>query len=305
MKKTCPKDSITILDGGIGRELLRMGAPFRQPEWSALALMESPESVRQVHRNFARAGSDILTTNSYALVPFHIGESRFCSNGSSLADLSGRLAYEVAQKHGCKVAASLPPLFGSYRPDLFLPEKAQSILTILITALSPYADIWLAETLSLIAEAEAVMKALAEDSRPVWLSFTLDDAPSSSRDTPRLRSGEAVTEAVRYAAGNGAEAVLFNCSQPEVMEDAIRISLKEMEHCNQHLPIGVYANAFPSQARGAQANVTLQPVRKNPSPEDYAAFAKSWVKQGASIIGGCCGIGPEHIRTLRSALKER
>ena len=65
-------DSLVILDGGTGRELARRGAPFRQPEWSALALIEGPQFVSAVHRAYVEAGADVITTNSYALVPFHI-----------------------------------------------------------------------------------------------------------------------------------------------------------------------------------------------------------------------------------------
>jgi S-methylmethionine-dependent homocysteine/selenocysteine methylase len=53
--------NIVILDGGMGRELARMGAPFRQPEWSALALMEAPHFVRQAHDAFIAAGSQVIT----------------------------------------------------------------------------------------------------------------------------------------------------------------------------------------------------------------------------------------------------
>lgn len=66
---------LTLLDGGLGRELKRLGAPFRQPEWSALALMEAPECVTQTHQAFIQAGAEVITTNAYALVPFHIGET--------------------------------------------------------------------------------------------------------------------------------------------------------------------------------------------------------------------------------------
>ena len=65
----------------MGRELQRIGAPFRQPEWSALALIEAPAKVAQVHASFAAAGAQILTTNSYALVPFHLGAERFAELG--------------------------------------------------------------------------------------------------------------------------------------------------------------------------------------------------------------------------------
>ena len=58
----------------MGRELHRMGAPFKQPEWSALALMLAPDTVSQAHRRFVEAGAEVITTNSYALVPFHIGD---------------------------------------------------------------------------------------------------------------------------------------------------------------------------------------------------------------------------------------
>ena len=91
-------EDVLILDGGMGRELQAMGAPFRQPEWSALALIEAramrcacgrwktecdlslpqaPEKVAYAHAAFVQAGADVITTNSYALVPYHIGEARF------------------------------------------------------------------------------------------------------------------------------------------------------------------------------------------------------------------------------------
>ena len=115
---------ITLLDGGMGRELMRMGAPFRQPEWSALALLEAPEYVVRAHEVFARAGAEVLTTNSYAVVPFHLGAERFRNEGLRLADLAGRLARQAAGP-GARVAGSLPPVFGSYRPNLLIPPRCR------------------------------------------------------------------------------------------------------------------------------------------------------------------------------------
>ena len=84
--------TVKILDGGMGRELKRMGAPFQQPEWSALALMQGPQFVRQAHDAFVQGGAQIITTNSYAVVPFHIGQERFDARGVALARLAGELA---------------------------------------------------------------------------------------------------------------------------------------------------------------------------------------------------------------------
>jgi S-methylmethionine-dependent homocysteine/selenocysteine methylase len=80
----------------MGRELARIGAPFRQPEWSALALMEGPDWVVEAHLNFVEAGAQVITTNSYACVPFHIGADGFTQRGRELATLSGVLARKAA-----------------------------------------------------------------------------------------------------------------------------------------------------------------------------------------------------------------
>jgi S-methylmethionine-dependent homocysteine/selenocysteine methylase len=128
---------VIILDGGMGRQLSRMGAPFRLPEWSALALIEAPHFVSDAHDAFIAAGAEVITTNSYALAPARIGEARFASDGLRLVDLSGRLAREAADRarEPVQVAGSLPPVFESYRPDLFDEQRAPAILDVLVSGL--------------------------------------------------------------------------------------------------------------------------------------------------------------------------
>ncbi len=303
MAKTNHPSHITLLDGGMGRELLRMGAPFRQPEWSALSLMEAPDLVRKAHEAFAAAGSDILTTNNYAVVPFHIGEELFATEGANLTALAGQLARQAASAFGCKVAGSIPPLFGSYRPDLFIPERAPALLKIIIDALSPHVDLWLAETTSSISEAQAVTDALSGDDRPLWISFTLLDGGESQEKTPRLRSNQKVISAVNSVIEFGTAAILFNCSQPEVMSLAIDTAIHELKRLKVDLPVGVYANAFPAMQKDALANSAMEEIRQDLDPAGYLDFVDTWCRLGATIIGGCCGIGPEHIAALHERLK--
>ena len=66
------------------------------------------------------------------------------------------------------------------------------------------------------------------------------------------------------------------------------------------IPIGVYANAFVPLAALTEANEALSALRADVSPQVYAEWARDWVASGAQIVGGCCGIGPEHIAELRS-----
>lgn len=293
-----------LLDGGTGRELARLGAPFRVPEWSALALIEAPEFVTRVHESYVAAGAQVITCNSYAIVPFHLGQERFDADGERLAELAGRLARRVADAapHPVRVAGSLPPVCGSYRPDLFNAAQARPVLQTLVRGLSPSVDMWLAETLGSAKEAELVRTVLAKDARPLWLSFTLRDTALGPGQLPVLRSGEPVAVAVMAAVRLKAEAILFNCSQPEVMEAAVEVARRVRDAMHVQLQLGAYANAFPPQPADADASGALDPIREDLTPEGYCEFARLWQAKGATIVGGCCGIGPEHIARLRSLM---
>lgn len=278
---------VTVLDGGMSRELMRVGAPFRQPEWSALALLEAPDLVRAAHAEFARAGAEVITTNAYAVVPFHLGTERFATDGARLAALAGALARDVADEFGVRVAGCLPPPLGSYRPDLFEPREAAAILDVLVAAQAPFVDVWLAETLSSIAEAELAASLVHGSGVPVWLSFTVDDDDGS-----RLRSGEPVEEAVARAVAAGAEVVAFNCSSPVAIEAAVRAA-----RMHDGVRLGAYANAL-EHARGEGANEGLSKVRDDATPAAFCEWADRWIDAGAMVVGGCCGIDAPHIRTL-------
>lgn len=295
--------NLVLLDGGMGRELQRRGAPFRQPEWSALALSEAPEQVEAVHRAYIEAGAQVITSNSYAVVPFHIGEARFTAEGEALAARAGQLARQavVASGQPVRVAGSLPPLFGSYRPDLFEPARVDEVLQPLIRGLAPHVDLWLAETQSSLAEVRAIAARLPGDGKPLWLSFTLKDEDVD--EIPRLRSGEPVAEAAQLAVELGAGALLFNCSQPEVMAAALDTARATFAAAGVEIPFGAYANAFPPQPEEATANDGLDPLRPDLDPPGYLSFAQDWQARGASLIGGCCGIGPEHIAVLNQRLR--
>ena len=293
---------IHILDGGMGRELEKIGAPFRQPEWSALALMQTPELVREVHTHFLNAGATVITTNAYALVPFHIGETAFNEQAFSLAESAAKLAKEAVtfqqdKSNKLSVAGSVPPAFGSYRPDLFDAGRVAEILTPLIKAQAPFVDVWLIETACSIEEAKAVVSLIKRlSSLPIWLSFSLQNR-ASSNEPVTLRSGELLEEITPLL--NHVDSVLFNCSQPEEMESALAIT----RQLNEKIATGAYANSFSERKRQHEANAILSELRGDITPQRYADYAQSWIAAGASIIGGCCGIGPEHIKAISDSVK--
>jgi len=292
--------SITVLDGGMGKELARIGAPFRQPEWSALALMEDPDWVRTAHNNFVAAGAEVITTNAYAVVPFHLGEELFHQRAFELAKLAATLAREVADKAGrpVRVAGCLPPLFGSYEPEKFDAALAPAAYSMLVDAQVGQVDLWLGETISSISEFEAIRDAVAGIDLELWASFTLEDHVSGTE--ARLRSGESIPEMVE-AVGGDASAILFNCSQPERFEEGLRQLVVALGENPLSIAVGVYANAFVEKEADYAANEALMDHRHDLTPEVYCQFATRWISLGASIVGGCCGIGPDHIAALTAA----
>nr|WP_319249404.1 homocysteine S-methyltransferase family protein [uncultured Celeribacter sp.] len=297
-------NQITVLDGGMSRELQRWGAALRQPEWSALALIETPEIVQTAHEAFLKAGAEVITVNSYAVVPFHLGEERFGKEGAELAKRASHLARVAADKFpGARVAGCLPPPCGSYMPEAFDAAVAGPILDVLVTAMQDDVDLWLGETLSSLAEARAAVGAAKATGKPIWLSFTLRDSAGATEAAPALRSGELVDDAARLAADVGAEALLFNCSMPEVMEAAVKTARAALGAAP--MPIGVYANAFESQDDDGAANEVISRVREDMTPLGYLKWVDTWIAAGAMMVGGCCGIESTHIREIATHLASR
>ncbi len=296
---------LTILDGGMGRELRDIGAPFSQPLWSAQALIEAPEYIKTAHQNFVDAGAEIISANSYACVPFHLGEELYQSDGARLAGQAAAIAESVIVKNVLSnnrvlAAGVIPPAFGSYRPDLFKKDQAKKIISALFQAQDPHVDLWLAETISSLQEFEVIHAVLTNSDKDCYYSFTLND--SATREA-QLRSGQSVKIAAALICFTGAKGLFFNCSVPEVMELAIIEAKEVIENYGADVEIGVYANNFMPINAAHEANDTLQSMRAL-SPEDYLAYAKRWYALGASTIGGCCGIGPAHIKVLAEWKKE-
>ncbi|MGF1753947.1 homocysteine S-methyltransferase family protein [Vibrio makurazakiensis] len=289
---------LVILDGGMGRELQENGAPFSQPLWSAQALIESPKHVHQAHHNFISAGAEIITANSYACVPFHLGQERYLAEGAKLARQAAVIAQEAVSdtqaSSPVSVAGVIPPAFGSYRPDLFEAEQAVEIYSNLFHAQEPHVDLWIAETISSLQEFEAIHSVLKDSTKDAYYAFSLEDTLSSES---KLRSGQSVKIATALCCFTKVKGIFFNCSIPEVMEQAIVDAKEVIEQYGLDLEIGVYANNFMPIKAEHEANDTLQSMREL-TPSEYLNYAKHWHELGATIIGGCCGIGPTHIQAL-------
>ena len=286
----------TLLDGGMGRELQRRGLIEPATIWSGSALIDHPETVRDIHVAFIAAGADVITTSNYGIVPSLLAMEGMADRLDELTDTAVTLAREARKKAGVpvRIAGSLPPLDTSYRPDkVGAPDEIAEVYGHIAGRLARGVDLLICETMSSADEALGAARGAATTGLPIWVAWSLDDAANG-----RLRSGETVTDALAALDGVAVEAYLFNCCMPE----AVTRALPELRAATS-ARVGAYANAFvPLPADYVMGAEGGHPIRGDMSPATYTDLARGWRAAGADIIGGCCGIGPDYIAALRAAL---
>lgn len=289
--------TVTILDGGMGQELLARSGDAPTPLWSTQVMMDHPGLVAQVHADYFAAGAEVATTNTYAI---HRDRLRAAGIEDRFAELHAQALAEARaarDAHGRgRIAGSIGPLVASYRPEVHPPfEVAVPLYAEVAGLLGPQVDLILCETVASLAHADAVLAGAVAARRPVWLAVTVMDT-----DGTRLRSGERVADLARVLRGRAA-AVLANCSAPEAMAAALD-ALAPLG-----LPLGAYANGFKRITEDFlkdRPTVDALEARPEMTPALYARFARGWAAQGASIIGGCCETTPAHIAAVAQALHE-
>ena len=289
---------ITLLDGGMGQELLARSGDEPTPLWATRVMLDHPGLVRDIHAAYFAAGATIATTNTYAihhdrLAGFGLDPMFHALHLRALAE-----AHDAKAAHGSgRIAGSMGPLIASYRPEVTLPvDQAAPLYAEIAGILGPHVDLILCETMASILMCQGAILGAAAAQRPVWLSITVDD-----HDGSRLRSGEPITDLRKILQNSPVTAVLANCSVPEAMTAAMAAL------ATLGLPFGAYANGFTHISGNFLKNAsTVKELthRHDLTPEKYADFAMSWVNMGATIIGGCCEVGPGHIRLLAERLRD-
>ena len=285
-----------FLDGALGSILLDRANKSSSGLWSAQFLLEDPEAIKSLYEEYIGIGSDLITTNTYSTIPSYLNKEKISAKMPELVAIAGKLAKEVANQHDqVRVAGSLPPLEESYRPDLVLTEgEALPIYKTLIEGLLPYVDIFLCETISSIQETQNVLKALDLYNKeiPIWLSWTLKE---DKKDL--LRSGESIEEAFKFAEKYNPEAYLFNCTDPNAISSGLEVLQRLTDK-----PIGGYPNVF-SVPDGWTLDNDVVTLKNDLTKKSFSSFCQTWKENGASIFGGCCGIGPELMAEMISSLK--
>ena len=277
---------VLIFDGAMGTEIYKRHF-FLNACYDALSL-QSPDTIRAIHRDYAEAGADVLTTNSFGANANKLAAHGLADKVGDINLAAARLAREVAG-HRCWVAGSVGPLgevpFGR---ELSEDERTSTLCEQISALRAGGVDFVLFETLGSRADVERACRAMrAFADTPYIVSLTVDRNGESGRGEPlALLLGPLAGAAVPPVA------VGLNCGQgPESTLAALELLLPLTD-----LPVIVQPNAgTPKPVEGRMIYMT--------SPEYLATFAQRYVQLGARGVGGCCGTAPEHIRELARSLR--
>lgn len=287
---------ITLMDGAIGQELVRRGGNRATPLWSTQVMIDRPDLVARLHCDYFSVGATIATANTYALHRSRLARVGLEDQIPALVDTAMAQAEAARDIHGGRIAGSLGPLLASYRPDLDPdPDAAAIKFGELVALMRPRVDLFVIESVSSVREAAGALRGTDGCGRPVWLALTVND-----HDGTCLRSGEPLADIAPLVRDHDPEAVLINCTRPEAVPAALDI-IRQFGK-----PIGAYANGFTHIAEAFLKDaptVDALERRDDLGPAAYAEHAMGWIEHGATILGGCCEIGPAHIAELARRLR--
>ena len=295
-------EQCVILDGGISTELQRTGIPgYRVNDeelWGTGALYQAPQAVLKVHERYVAAGCDIISTNTWGILKAPELEARSfggvagASHWMDTARLGLRVAREAIHKAGKAGELALAFTIGG---DVNSRSRQNTLQLLTRIFQDDPPDLILLETLSLIQDdlTFPAVALLQETGIPVWLSFRrcrhgVCGVYGQHWGGPE---GDLFGRAAHRFEEMGVGALLINCL-PVTHVPGMLPWLRDFTD----LPLGVYPNLGRYLDPGWKFDDQI-------GPEEYARLAQAWRAEGAQIVGGCCGVTPEHIAEVRQSLQ--
>lgn len=305
MTSKTPLKQVMLLDGGLATELEAQGHDLSNPLWSARLLMKDPQVIVDAHLAYLRAGAQCIITASYQAS--HPG---FLQLGYTKAQATDAIlrSVELAQTaikiflnteqpvQAPKIAASIGP-YGAYLSDgseyrgdygVTVEQLIEFHAPRMELLSSSAADFLACETIPSLLEAQALSALLRQQDKPAWVSF-------SCADGGHLHDGTGIAHAAQVFADNEKVfAVGVNCTPPQHVPDLISCIKKSCEKA-----IVVYPNS------GEFFDAKTKTWHGTSNPDDCAEAAMRWLQSGATLIGGCCRMGPAHIAAMKAALSSQ
>jgi len=283
---------LVVIDGATGTECERRGVPKLDGAWNGGAALSHPDVVRQIHRDYLDAGAELIIANTFA-THRHALElagvaDDFVAYNRRGVELAVQARAEVAADHAV-VAAGIsnwtwegehPPL------DVLVRNSADQAAALAAGG----AELLILEMTIDIGRMWATLDGARTVGLPIWVGFTCgswEGAPIGDDGIVRLLDGQSLSDAIDALDGYDIGAVAIMHTSVDLIDACLDVALERWTG-----PIGVYAHS----ANDVYSDWVHDDVV---SPDTYRAVAQGWIDRGVRIIGGCCGIGPDHVRALK------
>ncbi len=289
-----------LIDGATGSESNRRGAPLQARGWSGGAALSHPDIVRQVHTDYLELGADFIASNTFATGRNVLSDVGVVETFEEVNRRAVELAVEARAAGGGRfdhvvVAGGISNwYFTDVEPVLEqLHDDTVTQATIMREA---GADLISLEMMVDIERLTTSLDAVSKVGLPVWVGFSIGPEeghdPSLLGEDIELRDGGLLADGVAVAAGYEAVDAMF------IMHTDVRLTEPALAAVARYWsgPLGAYAHA--AQELDASAYEYDDVI----TPAEYAAYVPAWQSAGATMIGGCCGIGPDHVRAVADAL---
>jgi len=292
-----------LLDGGLSNELEKQGCNLNHKLWSAKMLETNPEAIINAHLAYLNSGARCILTSSYqtsipgfmALGYDEVAAETYILKSVELAEEAIRrfmtLGLNVNKPF---IAASIGP-YGAFLADGseyignygISDEQLRDFHLPRIRILDrSSADFFACETIPSFQEAKVLAIILEETQKPAWISF-------SCKDEHHLNDGTDIEQCAAFFAKHpNVFAIGVNCTSPRYISGII----KSIRKSSGSKRIVVYPNSGEVYNAKSKTWVGLA------DPMVYSAMAKEWLELGTDILGGCCRIGPEHIKSIAETL---
>ena len=291
------KEKLILIDGGMGQELIYRSKIKPDNLWSARVMLDNYNLVVDLHKDFIKAGAEAITLNTYSVTPQKLKrnnlEDMFITLQKSAIKAANQAIHSSETEKKIQLLGCLPPLIMSYKASIGM-EKKEAIETYqrIVDIQQPFVDIFCCETVCSIEEAIIVTEVALQSDKKVWLSFCVKE-----EDGTTLRSGEKLEDALKEFDTSEVNSFLVNCAPPEAISKSINVMK------NFSKPFGGLPNGFETvNFLDVGNDVSILEKRNDFSIDKFVQDMLSYIRNNASIVGGCCEVSPEYISAVRDEI---
>ena len=293
-----------IIDGATGTELQRRGAEMKKEAWCALATESHPETLRQIHEDYIRAGARLITANTFSSskeILKTVGlEHKFISLNKQSADIAVEARARSNDPESILVAGSITQIVpggnGTLTPTISDPAQFEADCTeMAIIHKEAGCDLIIAEMVGDPIYAPCLIRAAKASGLPVWVGLTAykDDADNPDMLTACATPTMPLRDVIAPIVEAGGDVIGIMHTAPEFTAEAIEL-LKQYWRG----PTMAYPDSIPKR-KGDEAEVNLGHVI---SEQEFVDYSRQWRGAGANVLGGCCGLTVSHIEALTNAM---